>query len=65
MNKVSRITPEETYQKLRAGKALLVCAYDSEEQFRNLQLEGAISFSELRAKLPALSKDQEIVLYCA
>jgi hypothetical protein len=60
-----RITPEETYQKLRAGKALLVCAYDNEERFRNLQLEGAISFSELRAKLPALSKDQEIVLYCA
>jgi hypothetical protein len=65
MAEVIRITPEETFQKLRAGKALLVCAYDSEEQFRNLQLEGAISFSELRATLPALSKDQEIVLYCA
>jgi rhodanese-related sulfurtransferase len=65
MAEAIRITPEETYRKLRAGKALLVCAYDSEEQFRNLQLEGAISFSELRAKLPALSKDQEIVLYCA
>ena len=64
MAEVIRITPEETYRKLRAGKALLVCAYDSEEQFRNLQLEGAISFSELRAKLPALSKNQ-VVLYCA
>jgi hypothetical protein len=60
-----RITPEETFQKLRTGKALLVCAYDSEEQFRNLQLDGAISFSEFRAKLPSLSKDQEIILYCA
>lgn len=65
MAEVIRITPEETYQQLRAGIALLACAYDSEEQFRNLHLEGAISFSELRAKLPALSKDQEIVLYCA
>jgi hypothetical protein len=65
MAEAIRITPEETYQKLLERKALLVCAYDSEEQFRNLQLEGAISFSELRAKLPVLSKDQEIVLYCA
>ena len=65
MAEVSRITPEETFQKLQAGKALLVCAYDSDEQFNNLQLEGAISFPELRAKLPALPKDQEIILYCA
>ncbi len=65
MAKVIRITPEETYQKLRAGIALLACAYDSEEQFGNLRLEGAISFSELKAKRPALSKDEEIILYCA
>ncbi len=51
MAKVIRITPEETYQKLRAGDALLVCAYDSQEQFRSLQLEGAISLPEFRAKL--------------
>jgi hypothetical protein len=39
MAEAIRITPEETYQKLRAGKALLVCAYNNEERFRNLQLE--------------------------
>jgi rhodanese-related sulfurtransferase len=65
MAKVSRITPEETYQKLRAGDIVLVCAYDSEEQFRSLHLEGAISLPEFRAKLPFLSEDQEIVFYCA
>jgi hypothetical protein len=65
MAKAIRITPEETFQKLRVGKTLLVCAYDSEEQFRSLQLDGAISLSEFKAKLPALSKDQEIVFYCA
>ena len=65
MTKVIRITPEETYQKLRAGNAMLVCAYDSEEQFSSLQLAGAISLPEFRAKLPSLSKDQEIVFYCA
>jgi len=65
MAKMSRITPEETYQKLRTGDALLVCAYDSEEQFRGMQLEGAISLPEFRAKIPSLSKDQAIVFYCA
>jgi hypothetical protein len=65
MAKVSRITPEETHQKLKSGDAVLVCAYDSEERFRNLQLAGAISLHEFRTKLPSLSKDQEIVFYCA
>ncbi len=65
MAKAIRITPEETFQKLQAGKAMLVCAYDSEEQFRSLQLQGAISLSEFRAKLSSLPKDQEIVFYCA
>jgi len=65
MAKAIRITPEETFQKLQAGKALLVCAYDTEEQFRNLQLDGAISLSEFRVKLPSLPKDQEIIFYCA
>jgi len=62
---VTRITPEETFQKLRAGKALLVCAYDSDERFRNLHLDGAISLAEFKEKLPSLPKDQEIVFYCA
>jgi hypothetical protein len=65
MAQVSRITPGETYQKLQAGDAVLVCAYDSEEQFRSLQLLRAISLREFREKLPFLSKDQEIVFYCA
>lgn len=65
MTKMSRITPEETYQKLRVENALLVCAYESEEQCRNPQLDGAIFLSEFRAKLPAIPKDQEIVFYCA
>ena len=62
---VIRITPEETFQKLRAGKALLVCAYDSDEQFRNLHLDGAIPLAEFKEKLPSLPKNQEIVFYCA
>ena len=30
MAEPKRITPEEVHQKLKAGKALLVCAYEDE-----------------------------------
>jgi hypothetical protein len=65
MATATRINPHETFEKVRGGKALLVCAYESDEQFKSLQLDGAISFSEFRTKLPSLPKDQEIVFYCA
>jgi hypothetical protein len=61
---VQRITPEEAYRKVKAGDILLVCGYEEDAKFKEMQLEGAISFNEFQAKLPSLSKDQEIVFYC-
>jgi len=58
-----RITPEEVYQKLEAGKVLLVCAYEDEAKFEKMHLQGGISFNEFKSKLPSLTKDQEIVFY--
>ncbi|MBE9536442.1 MAG: ArsR family transcriptional regulator [Proteobacteria bacterium] len=65
MTKVVRVTPEETYKKVESGKALLACAYDDDEKFRLMQLQGAVSFSELESKLESLPKNQEIIFYCA
>ncbi len=65
MTEPERITPEEVYLKLKAGKVLLVCAYDDEAKFKKVRLQGAISLSEFKSRLPSLSKDQEIVFYCA
>jgi hypothetical protein len=65
MSKPVRVTPQEVYQKLKLGELLLVCAYDNEEKFRRMRLEGAISLSEFRSRLPKLSQNQEIVFYCA
>jgi hypothetical protein len=28
-------------------------------------IEGALSFNQFKSKLPSISKDQEIVFYCA
>jgi hypothetical protein len=64
MSEPNRVTAEVVYDKLKSGKALLVCAYEDEEKFKRLQLGGAISFSAFKSKLPSLSKGQEIVFYC-
>lgn len=60
-----RITPEETRKKLESGTALLVCAYDDESKFKQMQLEGGIPLNEFKSRLPMVEKDQEIIFYCA
>lgn len=62
---VERIDSMTAHELVQSGKALLVCAYDSEEKFRGNQLEGAISFFELEARKSRIPKDKEIVFYCA
>jgi hypothetical protein len=64
MNDPIRISPKEARQKVNAGQALLVCAYDDADKFKTHHLEGALSFSELRSKLPRLAKNQEMIFYC-
>jgi rhodanese-related sulfurtransferase len=65
MTEPERISPKEAYEKWKAGAAILVCAYEDDKKFKALHLDGAISFNEFRSKLPSLSKDQEIIFYCA
>jgi hypothetical protein len=64
MSEPERVAAEEVYGKLKCGKTLLVCAYEDEERFKKLRLEGAMSFNAFKSKLPSLSKDQEIIFYC-
>jgi hypothetical protein len=61
----ARITPQDAYEKVKAGEAILVCGYEDEDRFKALRLEMAISFDEFQKMLPALSKDREIIFYCA
>ena len=46
---------------MQSGKALLVCAYEDEERYKKVRLEGAISLKEFRNKEQDLSQDQEII----
>ena len=65
MPEIVRVAPQEARESVEAGRALLVCAYDSDEKFRAMRLEGAIPLRELASRMPSLRKDQEIVFYCA
>lgn len=65
MAEAERISPEVVNQKIKAGTALLVCAYDDEDKCRTMHLQGALLPSQFKSKLPLLSKDQEIIFYCA
>ncbi len=61
----TRIPPTEVDRQVKAGKALLVCAYPDEEKCSSVKLEGAISLAEFESRFPGIKKDQEIVFYCA
>ena len=60
-----RISSQDTYKKVKAGEAIFVCGYEDDAKFKTFRLEMAISLSEFINKLATLSKDQEIVFYCA
>ena len=62
---VLRIAPAEARRRVQTGGALLVCAYEDDAKYQNLKLDGSMSLHELEKKLPSLTRDQEIIFYCA
>lgn len=65
MSKPMRISAQQTREKALSGEALLVCGYEEDDKFIANSLEGAISWQTFKSRLPELSKDQEIIFYCA
>ncbi len=60
-----RVKPQEVINRIKTGDAMLVCAYDSDEKFDELHLEGAISLNEFESRLPSIPKEKELIFYCA
>jgi rhodanese-related sulfurtransferase len=58
------LTPREAQERLGTG-ALLVCAYDDDGKFEKNRLEGAMSLRTLREREESMSKDKELIFYCA
>jgi hypothetical protein len=63
MADVERISAEEAYKRVKAGQALLVCAYEDEDKCRRLNLDGSISFTTFQSRAASLPKNQEIIFY--
>jgi rhodanese-related sulfurtransferase len=62
---VERVTPQDVFDKVQSGEAMLVCAYDSEDRFKQVHLDGAVSLGTFKAKEGEIGKDKEIIFYCA
>lgn len=63
MSQVELIDAPDAFDHVSQGSALLICAYESDEKFGRLQLEGAIPLSEFQAKVPGVGKDKELIFY--
>ena len=63
MTEPIRIPAEEARKKVTSGEAILVCAYEDEGKFRKMHLQDAISLQDFKTRLPALSREQEIIFY--
>jgi rhodanese-related sulfurtransferase len=66
MRKPGAIIAQEAHELLMTDPAaVLVCAYDKEEDFRKHDLEGAISLNEFRRRKDSFPKDENVIFYCA
>jgi hypothetical protein len=63
MAKYNLISAAEAREHVQSDDALLVCAYESEEKFKNACLEGAISLQDFKAREGATDKNREIIFY--
>jgi len=63
MADIERISVQEARRKVKANEALLVCAYDDDEKYQKVNLEGSISLGAFQARLAALPKTKEVIFY--
>jgi rhodanese-related sulfurtransferase len=63
---VKAISAQGAHELLRTDPAaVLVCAYDTDDEFRKNDLEGAISLNEFRKRRNSIPKDETVIFYCA
>jgi rhodanese-related sulfurtransferase len=63
---VKTISAENAHELLRTDPAaVLVCAYETDEEYRKNDLEGAISLNEFRKRRNSIPKDENVIFYCS
>lgn len=63
--KATKIEVTQARRDVLESDALLVCAYDSGEKFEANHLAGAISLEEFIRQEATISKQRELIFYCA
>ncbi|MCX7991647.1 MAG: ArsR family transcriptional regulator [Proteobacteria bacterium] len=65
MSEPVRLSAEEVYNKVKAEKGLLVCAYNDLSQYELVKIEFSIPLSSFLQLNPETYKDKDIIFYCA
>ncbi len=60
---IERISPQQAHSDIVDSGALLICAYDSQEQCAHNRLEGALSLPEFQSHEDTVSNDRELIFY--
>lgn len=63
MSQIDLIDATDAFTHVSNTSALLVCAYERDDKFHRLHLEGAISLSEFQSIASTVSKDTELIFY--
>ncbi len=63
MSDIERISPEEVRNRVQSGNAILVCAYDSDDKYGKMKLDGSKSLSEFRSGISGIEKNREIIFF--
>ena len=62
---IERISPEQARQRVEAGRALLVCAYEDDSKCGAMRLPHSITLNDLQPRLASVPKNHELIFYCA
>ena len=63
MSDIERVSPEEAREKVQSGNTLLVCAYDNDDKYRQMHLDGSIALSKFKSGIADIEKGREIIFY--
>ena len=63
MSPITLIEARDAFEHVKNNAALLICAYDSDEKFHKLRLEGAIPLSEFKALSATVDKNKKLIFY--
>ncbi len=60
-----RLKAEEARKLIENEGAMLVCAYDDEAKCKNIGIEEAVPYPDLKPRLDSIPKSKELVFFCA